>query len=70
MESMMDMPVVAATRLEGHVEKALCGLLAFGKILRLEGSQVTVPTKVVRIGIIGIAFRPIARLGISCMVCL
>ena len=45
MESVMDVPIVTATWLEGHVGKALYRLLTFGKVLRLDLGQVAFPLK-------------------------
>ena len=49
MESMMNVPVIAASRFESHVGKTLYRLLTLRQIFWLDGSQMTIPDEIASI---------------------
>ena len=59
MESMMNVPVIAASRLESHVGKTLYRLLTLRQILWLDGGQMTIPDEIAGITGVRITLGPI-----------
>ncbi len=56
--SVVNVPIVTATRFEGDVGIALHRFLASGKILWLDRGEVAVPCKILCVGIVRIALGP------------
>ncbi len=68
--SVMDVPVVAATRFECHVGITLNGLLALGNVLWLDRREVTVACEILSVSIVRVALWPRACTGVRCSVAL
>ncbi len=65
MSAVVDVPVIAATRFEGHVSIALYGLFAFSEVLWLNRCEMALSSEILSISIVRIAFWPTAGTSIS-----
>ena len=65
--TMMDVPVVAASRFEGHIGVVGDSRRALRQIGGGDGCQITVTDKVLGIGGVGLPFRPYAKINFLCI---